>query len=409
MASSQAKRRFLEVYYGMKKVGNWFAASWMELLLFVAATAGISGILWFSLGDMVPGLTTAETTQAATSNTIRKLIENPIGAPHKALQFVTQKVLPGAIGIRSASALIGLFATGCFYFVLRNWYSRRVAFLGTLTLVTSAWFLHTVRSGTDSSMYLLLFGAAACITWLQKSRGKMPAVLASAVLVIMLLYIPGMIWLVAPALLWQAGTIAQLLERRNAVVLTIATLLAMAALTPLGSALYQNHDLIKTYFGLPQTLPEPVQVARNIANVPIELFARGPNNPGRWLGRMPLLNLFATVMFVVGVYAYIKKRKLDRTPFTVFVFIAGTVLVAIGGPVSVSLLLPFVYVVVAGGIALLLQQWRTVFPRNPFARTTGTILLTIVTVLAAYQGIRHYFIAWPNTPETKHAHHQQLD
>jgi len=49
----------------------------------------------------------------------------------------------------------------------------------------------------------------------------------------------------------------------------------------------------------------------------------------------------------------------------------------------------------------MLQQWFTVFPRNPFARSAGAILMTIVVLLAAYNGFSQYFIAWPNTPETK--------
>ncbi len=395
----------------MKKVGNWFAASWVGIMATVICAAAACFLLWFGLGNMLPGLTETEIHQASTSSTTRQLLDNPLGAPHKILQFITQKTLPGAVGVRSASAIIGIFTIACFYFVLRNWYSKRVAFLSTLTLASSAWFLHTVRSGTDGSMYLLLFGAAACITWLKKSRGKMPAIFASAAFVTALLYIPGVIWFVIPAFLWQASAIVQLLEKRNAAVLTILGIVCLAALTPLGYAMYHNHDLIKLYFGLPQTFPDLdlMEVVRNLINIPAELFVRGPDSPGTWLGRLPILNLFATVMFVIGLYAYFKKRQLDRTPFTIFVFIVGTVLVGFGGPVSVSILLPFIYLVVAAGIALLLQQWRTVFPRNPFARATGTVLLSIVVLLAAYQGITQYFVAWPNTPETKQAHNQKLE
>lgn len=393
----------------MKKVGNWFAASWVGIMASVIVAGAVIFTLWFGLGNMLPGLTEAEANQSVASSTARQLLDNPLGAPHKALQFITQKLLPDAIGVRSASAIIGVFTVGCFYFVLRSWYSKRVAFLSTLTLVSSAWFLHTVRSGTDDSMYLLLFGAAACVTWLHKSRGKMPATIASAVLITALLYIPGMIWFVIPAFLWQISTIVQLLEKRNVALLTVLGIFCLGALTPLGYAIYHDTDLIKTYFGLPQVFPEPIQIVRNVINVPVELFARGPNDAGSWLGRLPLLNVFASVMFVVGLYAYFRKRQLDRTPFTIFVFVVGTILVGLDGPVSMSIILPFIYLVVAAGIALLLQQWRTVFPRNPFARATGTVLLSIVVLLAAYQGITQYFVAWHNTPETKQVHNQKLE
>lgn len=393
----------------MKKLGNWFAANWVELLLFLAATAGVVFVLWFGMASMLPGLTEAEAAQATTSSSLQKLLENPIGAPHKALQYITQKLLPGAVGVRSASALIGLFTIGCFYFVLRNWYSNRIAVLGVLTLTTSAWFLHTTRTGIDSSMYLLLFGAAAAITWLHKSRGKLLTILASGALVIMLFYIPGMIWLIVPAALWQANTISKLLKNRKPVVLAAIGILGLAALAPLGWTLYQNPELISMYLGLPQAFPNPTEIAHSIALVPVELFARGPNSPDIWLGRLPLLNVFTTVMFAIGLYAFFKKHQLDRTPFTIYVFVAGAILASLDGPVSISILMPFVYLVAAAGIALLLQQWRTVFPKNPFAQATGIILLAAVTLLSAHQGITQYFIAWPNTPETKQVHTQKLD
>lgn len=411
---SQLKRlqsaRSAILLISMKKVGNWFVASWVGLLLFTLAVAVIVSLLWFGLGDALPGLSKNEVSQAASSSTLQKLIDNPIGLPHKTLQFATQKIQPSSsLGIRSASALIGLFTIGCFYYVLRNWYYKRIAVFGTLVFATSAWFLHTARLGTDSSMYLLLFGSVACITWVQKSRGSMFALVASAGIVALLLYIPGMIWFVVPAVLWQVGRLTDILEGRSAVLLTFLSLLVLAALAPIGWALYQQPELVRAYFGLPHVFPEPLQVVKNIADIPVQLFVRGPNDPEVWLGRLPLLNVFSIVMFIAGSYAFVKKRKLDRTWFTAFVLLVSGLLVGLGGPVNLAIILPFMYLVVAAGIALMLQQWLTVFPRNPFARSVGAITMTIVVLLAAYSGFSQYFIAWQNTPETKAVFIEQIE
>ncbi|HTE22733.1 MAG TPA: hypothetical protein VK674_06915 [Candidatus Limnocylindria bacterium] len=391
----------------MKKVVNWFAASWMNLVYAVVVAVGVVFLLWFGLGDMLPGLSEKEAAQAVSANTVQKLIDNPIGLPHKAVQFATGQLLTGGAAVRSASALLGLFTLGCFYYVLRSWYTRRVAVLGTLTFATSAWFLHVARLGTDSSMYLLLFGAVACVIWLQRSRGSIPALAVSAFFVITLLYIPGMIWFVVPALLWQIDRISETLRHRNPAILTLLSFLVFVALVPIGWAMYQQPDLIKTYFGLPQAMPDPLQIAKNIAHIPVQLFARGPSNPEQWLGRLPLLNLFVSIMFAIGLYAYFQNRKLDRVGFMLFVLVAGGLLASIGGPVNLAIMLPFLYLVTASGMAHMLQKWFTVFPLNPFARTTGTILMTIVVLLAAFNGFSHYFIAWPNTPGTKSVFQQK--
>lgn len=385
----------------MKKVGNWFAASWIGLLLSVLVIAGLAGLLLFNIGDLVPALSKNEVAQASSSSSVKNIIKNPLGLPHKVPQLVVQKVRPSPAALRSVSALIGLFTIGCFYYVLKNWYSRRVASMGALLFATSAWFLHSARTGTDASMYLLLFVAVACVLWLQRTKGSIPSVLASALLVIALLYIPGMIWIVVPVALWQISRVGDILEGQNAGLLTLLSLVILAALAPIGWAMYLDHDLIKTYFGLPQTFPEPIQVLKNIANIPVQLFVRGPDSPESWLGRIPLLTLFSSVMFVVGLYAYFVKRRLDRTKFIAFVLVAGTILAGLGGPVSLAIILPFVYLVAVGGVAFMLQRWFVVFPRNPFARATGTLLMTAAILLASFNGISHYFIAWPNTPITK--------
>jgi hypothetical protein len=392
----------------MKKVGNWLAANWMGLVFSVIVGTGLVFLLWFGLGDMLPVLSQHEAAQAAASSSVRKIMDNPLGLPHKVLQFGMQQLLDGPAAVRSASALVGLFTIGCFYYVLRNWYTRRVALLGTLIFSTSSWFLHMARLGTDSSVYLLLFGAVASALWLQRSRGSTPAVLASGAMVISLLYIPGMIWFVVPLLLWQFSRISEALEGQHASVLTILSLLILIALSPIAWAIYQQPDLIKTYFGLPQALPEPLIVAKNLVHVPLQLFIRGPNTPEISLGRLPLLNLFTSVMFAIGAYVYVRNHRLDRVGFVLFVFIFGSLLASLGGPVSLAIMLPFVYLVAVGGIASMLQQWFTVFPLNPVARTAGTILMTSVVLLAAYHNFSHYFIAWPNTPATKKVFTQKL-
>lgn len=112
-------------------------------------------------------------------------------------------------------------------------------------------------------------------------------------------------------------------------------------------------------------------------------------------------------MVIIGVYAYAFRYKLDRTKLLAGIFIVGSLLVALGGGVTISFLMPFVYIVVAGGVALMLQQWSTVFPRNPVAKTLATTLMSIVVALVAFYHINHYFIAWPNAPETHSAFQQK--
>jgi len=388
----------------MRKFGNWISIKWQEITLFLVGTLLVIFVLWFRLGSLVPGLSSTEISQLASSENLSQLLSYPIGLPYTLLQFITRNVLSDAIGFRSASAVIGLITAGSFYYVLTNWYSRRIAILGSIMLLSSAWFLHTSRTGVDSSMYMLIFCSIACIIWANNSKRNILPVAFSTFLILVLLYIPGMIWLIIPVVLWQSGNIVRLLRKWNMLLISSVGILAILALAPLAHALINNPDLIRPYLGLSYAFPSPSQFIGNISDIPVMLFARGPNNPAIWLARLPLLNLFVSAMFVLGVYAYYKNRQLDRTSYILFIIIVGIILISLGDVINISLILPFVYLISAGGLAMLLQQWYKVFPRNPFARSAGLLILTIAILISAFQGARQYFIAWPHSPKTIQAH-----
>ena len=141
----------------------------------------------------------------------------------------------------------------------------------------------------------------------------------------------------------------------------------------------------------------------NFVKIPVRVFYQGPNDPAFWLGRLPLLGIFASVVSAVGVYAYWFKLRLDRTKALLYLLIFSAVLSSFSGQTSLSIILPLMYVLATGGITLLLQQWLTVFPRNPLARSIGRGLVTVAVLFAAFYQINQYFVAWPNSPSTKAA------
>jgi len=71
------------------------------------------------------------------------------------------------------------------------------------------------------------------------------------------------------------------------------------------------------------------------------------------------------------------------------------------GSMTVNVLLPFIYMIIAAGVTYLLGQWMEVFPRNVFARSTGIVLLGFVIALCCVYNFRRYFVAWPTSPTTR--------
>ncbi len=305
--------------------------------------------------------------------------------------------------VRSVSAGVGFLAAIGFFLIAWRWHTVRMAALGTILFVTSSWFLHVSRFANAEIMLFGLVGLVASVLWLKASRDPTFPFFASVVVCGLVLYIPGFIWFIVAGLLWQRSMLALQLRRLNTGYVVLASLFGCALIAPLFWGFIQSPQILKPFFGLPNDFPSALQIAKNLINIPLYLLWRGPNNPAQALGRLPILDVFTSAMLGLGVYAYYIRRRLDQTKLLFGIFVVGSLLIALGGPVSITVLIPFVYIVATAGMALLLQQWFTVFPKNPLARSIGASIITIAVLFTGFYHINRYFIAWPNAPATRNA------
>jgi hypothetical protein len=181
----------------------------------------------------------------------------------------------------------------------------------------------------------------------------------------------------------------------------------LLALGPLLFATLQDPSWLRAWAGLPETLPSVSTFLHNLLHVPTDLFLRAQAFPAMRLGKLPLLSLAETMFTLLGIYAYGLTHKLDRTRLLAVILIGSWLLIGLGGPVTSTILLPFVYLLIAAGLGYLLRQWFIIFPRNPLARTLATSLLSVLVFLVAAYHLTQYFIAWPNAPATNAAYTAQ--
>jgi hypothetical protein len=395
----------------MKRLRLLVGNNWRPALAAIGAVGLLIVMLWFRLGELPGGISEAEAV--TREHLLRQdvgsgnILANPLYLPHSIALFILQQFGVTSLGaVRSISALIGLGTIIAFYLLVRKWHTNRMAVFGTLLFASSAWFLHIARYGSTDILFTILIIFLFAGVWLQHSRHR--AALLSLLLFCgaMTLYIPGMIWFVALGAIWQRKRIAAELRGVSSGFIISWILLGLLLVAPLAWALTQDFSLWRPVLGLPDKLPAITEFLRNLATIPVRLFVQGPDDPAVWLGRLPLLDFFSSVMAIIGVYWYLRRIRLDRTIFIIAVFLIGSILMALDGPVRLAFLLPFVYLLVTAGLTFMLQQWFTVFPRNPIARTVGATLLSIGVLITVFYHVTHYYIAWPNTPATREEYKQ---
>lgn len=374
---------------------------WQPVLLYGGMFGALGGLLFFRLGTLLLGYSANEVGSYQASSGFRFIFEHPIDAPFTIITYLMTFISEHSLLLtRLTAAVFGLATLFAFWWLLQHWYDRRVAFFGTILFGSSAWFLHTARFGTADVLMFLVVILIACGVWLKKSSNPVALFLCFAISA-SLLYVPGMVWVVLLGVLWQWKTIDRIF-RSHLWLVTLGGLLLVGTLAPLGLAIYRTPEIWKTLVGLPATgWPQVGEVLSNVYQIPMAFFFRYPDaSPETWLGNLAILDIFSIAMLFLGGYVFIRHANLQRARLVGWAILASVALISLGG-VSLSMLVPFIYILVAAGIGLLFTRWYSVFPRNPIAHILALVLVSLAILTACSYQLRHYFVAWPRNRETQ--------
>lgn len=379
-------------------------------VLIVAAigVAVLAFLMLYKLGNLTGGLSAGEAKLAVSPVGWHGLYHNPLDLPLKLVQSIVFYLSPshGQALTRLPNALFGALTIASFILLIRFWHSARIALLTGVLFATSAWVLHVSRLASFDVLYLWGIVTLLLINALMARYAKRALVgYGSLVALGLLIYIPGMVWLVLIDLFFMKKQFKEAWQhlaswwKRS-----LYVLLGLIWLPLLGLDLSRSGQL-KLWLGLPVHFASPIQFLKHFIAVPTHLFIRGPQYPNVWLGKAPILDVFTLVACCIGIYFYATHLRAGRSRLLIALAIAGWILVALAGPVGLSVLVPLLYVAVAAGIAYLLHEWLQVFPLNPLARGIGLTLVSLAVVLACTYNLRAYFIAWPHNAETKATFH----
>lgn len=371
-----------------------------SLLLFILAIC----ILTFRLGTLNKGASLSEINYIQSLSTGKNLLIDPAFLVHKLPSYLVFKLGFHSIAMfRLVSVLFATITVASGFVFLKRAYTTRVATMGAGLLLISAWMLHVGRSATPEASFLLLLPLLLVASWLHTTTRHYHSLIILSLVVLISFYIPGF-WILTATIfilerksIWAAVTSVPWWFR------VICAVILLTGLMPLVWAMAQNPNIALAITGLPQRIPDIRSLIKNLQHIPQNLFIFGPPDPSRWLGRLPILDLFSSAMLVLGVYSMRYHIRQRDTAILFGSSVIVVLLVTVGGLTNITALIPLLYIFIGAGMAFMLQQWMVVFPKNPFARTLATTLMSVTILLVAYLHVNHYFIAWPQTPATKHA------
>ncbi len=372
-----------------------------QLLQFLAAILLAAGIATFRLSQLLPGINSLEQQTISDGLTIAAIRDNPINAPYKALVWGLHKLnITNLSDFRYISVGIGLLLLIVFFAVVRHWFGFWISAISTFLLLTSSWFLHIIRLATPDVGQLAIIVLVGYGLWIKSHKLPYVALLFGVGLTAISFYVPGLFWVMLIGIIHQRQYISNTLKKTKWL-LPVAVAMLIALITPLAWRVISEPQIAMTIFGVPDSLASALQVIKNIAVIPVRLVWHGPTDPSIWLPGTPLLDLLSAVLALLGLYNFIQYRQLDRSKITMAFLLIAIVLSGLTNSPLLGYLLPVIYVLIASGIAFMINQWLTVFPRNPFAKGLMICLIFIAVSSVSYYQLSHYFLAWARHPETR--------
>lgn len=370
----------------------------------IVATVAVGWLLLYKLGSLTGGMASGEVVTAAAPVGWHGMYAHAFNLPLKLIRSVIFWSFPshGQTLTRLPNALLGALTIVEFGALVYIWHGRRTAILATAMFATSAWTLHVSRLASLDVVYLWSLPTLLLSHFSLRKYHQYPAVwLASLMAWGLLLYVPGMVWFVVIDIILQARFVAAGWRSAKSWWLRLLYIVIAAAPLPLLAITLSRPGNMQRWLGLPAHFDSVRLLIKHFAAVPTHLFIRGPEYPQLWLGRAPILDVFTLAACVLGLYFYSTHWRAARSRYLAFLALFGFILVGIGGPVSLSLLVPLLYVAAATGLAYLLHEWLKIFPNNPLARSLGIGIVVVAVGLSCLYNYRAYFVAWPHSATTK--------
>ncbi len=386
----------------MEKLLNFLSKHW-RLILTALGLALIAYILLFrGITTLTGNYSSPEISARNQSISLKTIYNHPVNAPHEVLIWLGIKLGHNSIAVtRVASALLATVAAVLFYWVAIHWYSKRVALVSTILFVSSSGFLHFGRFGDAHILQMATLVLISCVFIFRRTRQEKFAAYGIVAVLAACLYVPVIVWFELLGLVLMRQRILYLFRKLGRLHTTLLILFGTLLTLPLLIRFVVDPESIRVIFGLPAALPTPALLLDNFIHLSSSIIYRGYWPTEYWMYGAPLLNAAESILLIAGLVMLFKRPILRGNYFLIGTLGVSTLLITLGGSATVALLVPLVYLTIAGGIYYLLNEWLTVFPKNPIARYSGMTLLLALAVFSVLYHFRAYYTAWPNAPETK--------
>ena len=279
------------------------------------------------------------------------------------------------ITIKLPTILLSIISSIVIFFLLRRWFKSSVTILTMLITIATSQYLFVAQSATPIITYvlysalILLFASLI----LQKTKHQLFWKIGLAASMALSMYSPYFIYinlgLIIVALI-HPHTRYHIFRKSQRFNWLVAGIVFITLVLPLIYLATTNHSVINDLLGLASLADFSL-----ISGLKALLFSFFWIEPLVVNGQIvPILDFATLVIVILGLIVSIKNFHMART-YMIGAWILLTLPIVIINPESIALASIPLIILMAIGIETLLGEWYKLFPKNPYARGGGLILI----------------------------------
>ena len=388
-------------YPGMKKAqisDFWFYKFRYQITYGILFAAYIAIIL-YTIFVAPTGLTQNEissATKSASLNLSNIFSSQILDFPFHILQKVSISALGlSNFGIKLPTILISIATVFAIIRLAHSWFERGTATLATIIAIASSQFFFFAQNGTPEILYtfypiiLILAGSDFL-----KTRSNKSLIIASLTLALSL-YTPLSIYVVLALALTVLAhpqlrfiLMRELSRKRKTVV---GTIFAVAVL-PLALAFFKDFSILKSIFGVPESL----NILENFNLLISNLFSFSSKNTGGVIS--PIISPPIIILIVIGLYFTFSAKHTPKS-YLVNIWSIILLMVCLINPNLTTILFTPILLLTVTGLQSLIQTWYTIFPNNPYARVSGLIPISIFVIGLLITSLNNFRLNYLYSPE----------
>ena len=385
---------------------NWLGAHWRGVISAIVICSIAFLTLSTQISKLVPGQSRFETVTLSSLQKIPEPWFRAVNAPYMLPAYSVGKIFNNPLyGARLTSVIFGLLATLFFFLLVKLWFNTRIAIVGSLLFITSSWLLHISHQAAPFILAVTSLLALFCsLAWfLHTKKHKNLSFILFAITLGLATYVPYMPYVITITLVILIIKEKQALLRLNSWVIISSAVIYFAILTPLFISLASHPGQIKELLGIPLYMPSISQYLSQLYHGGSMIIIKSVKLSELHLGDLPLLDVFSSAMFFFGLFYYSKRLPKRRSLLILSSIILLILIVTLTTDYQlwITILLPLIFMCIIAGVVELLNQWFSYFPRNPLARNIGVAIVVVAIGFTSFYHLQRYFIAWPNSSDTK--------